>query len=76
MRPIFEFLISDKGKGPLDDSKKNYIKLSFKDGLDPDFLMQLTDAIILKVWESLPANSSTISLVWSFFLQYIASKNV
>ncbi|XP_033213546.1 vacuolar protein-sorting-associated protein 36 [Belonocnema kinseyi] len=45
----------DKGKGPVDDSTKNYVKLSFKEGLDHNFVVQLTDVITKRAWESIPA---------------------
>lgn len=53
----------EKGKGPLDDSMKNFVKLSFKEGLDPDFIVQLSDAITLRAWESMPATPMSTS--WS-----------
>ncbi|CAL7936419.1 unnamed protein product [Xylocopa violacea] len=44
----------DKMPGPLDNSIHNYIKLSFKEGLDPIFLSQLSDAIMRRKWEHAP----------------------
>ncbi|XP_043479234.1 vacuolar protein-sorting-associated protein 36 [Leptopilina heterotoma] len=44
----------EKTKGPLDDSTKNYIKLSFKEGLDPNFIVQLSDALTRRAWEFMP----------------------
>lgn len=38
--------------GPADNSLYNYIKLSFKEGLDSNFITQLSDAIIKRVWET------------------------
>lgn len=49
------YSILDKGKGPVDDSTKNYVKLSFKEGLDPNFTVQLTDVITIRAWELIPA---------------------
>lgn len=49
----------EKGKGPLDDSTKNYIKLSFKEGLDPNFIVQLSDVLTRRAWEFMPPISET-----------------
>lgn len=40
--------------GPLDNSLYNYIKLSFKEGLDSNFIVQLSDTIIRRTWELTP----------------------
>lgn len=40
--------------GPLDNSIYNYIKFSFKEGLDPNFHTHLSDAIMRRVWEFTP----------------------
>lgn len=45
---------SDKMPGPLDNSIYNYVKLSFKEGLDSNFLTQLSDAIMKTAWEITP----------------------
>lgn len=38
----------------MDNSIYNYVKFSFKEGLDPNFLTQLSDAIMKKTWELAP----------------------
>ncbi|XP_076236321.1 vacuolar protein sorting 36 [Calliopsis andreniformis] len=56
---------TDKRPGPLDISMYNYVKLSFKEGLDPNFIVHLSDTIIRRTWELAPimpvihANSNT-----------------
>lgn len=45
----------DKMPGPLDNSIHNYIKFSFKDGLDSNFITNLSDAILRRAWEVTPA---------------------
>jgi len=37
--------------GPTDNSSYNYVKLSFKEGLDSNFMTQLSDTIMRRVWE-------------------------
>ncbi|KZC07585.1 PREDICTED: vacuolar protein-sorting-associated protein 36 [Dufourea novaeangliae] len=44
----------DKMPGPLDNSIYSYIKLSFKEGLDPNFVLHLSDAIMRRMWELMP----------------------
>ncbi|XP_029036325.1 vacuolar protein-sorting-associated protein 36 isoform X1 [Osmia bicornis bicornis] len=44
----------DKRPGPLDNSIYNHVKFSFKEGLDPDFLAQLSDGVMKKAWEFAP----------------------
>ncbi|KOX73877.1 Vacuolar protein-sorting-associated protein 36 [Melipona quadrifasciata] len=44
----------DKMPGPLDNSIYNYIKFSFKEGLDPNFHKHLSDAIMRRIWEFTP----------------------
>ncbi|KAF3423327.1 hypothetical protein E2986_10732 [Frieseomelitta varia] len=44
----------DKMPGPLDNSIYNYIKFSFKEGLDPNFHTHLSDTIMRRVWEFTP----------------------
>ncbi|KYN35045.1 Vacuolar protein-sorting-associated protein 36 [Trachymyrmex septentrionalis] len=41
----------DKMPGPADNSLYNYVKLSFKEGLDPNFITQLSDTIMRRMWE-------------------------
>lgn len=41
--------------GPADNSLYNYIKLSFKEGLDSNFITQLSDTIMRRMWEFAPA---------------------
>jgi ESCRT-II complex subunit VPS36 len=48
-------IFSDKMPGPADNSLYNYIKLSFKEGLDSNFITQLSDTIMRRVWEFAPA---------------------
>lgn len=40
--------------GPADKSLCNYVKLSFKEGLDSNFITQLSDAIMRRLWEFAP----------------------
>ncbi|XP_017792582.1 PREDICTED: vacuolar protein-sorting-associated protein 36 [Habropoda laboriosa] len=47
----------DKMPGPLDNSIFNYIKLSFKEGLDSNFLTTLSDTIMRRIWEIAPIMS-------------------
>lgn len=42
---------TDKMPGPVEHSLFNHIKLSFKEGLDSVFLVQLSDIIMKKAWE-------------------------
>lgn len=42
----------DKMPGPADNSSYNYVKLSFKEGLDSNFITQLSDTIVKRVWET------------------------
>lgn len=47
--------------GPTENSAFNYVKLSFKVGLDPNFVSQLSDAILNRIWEiksPTPTNSN------------------
>lgn len=51
--------------GPINHSSNNYVKLSFKEGLDPGFISTISDAVIKRAWELVitapvfPAPSST-----------------
>lgn len=40
--------------GPLDNSIYNYIKISFKEGLDSNFHTHLSDTIMRRIWELTP----------------------
>ncbi|PBC34647.1 vacuolar protein-sorting-associated protein 36 [Apis cerana] len=44
----------DKMPGPLDNSIYNYIKISFKEGLDSNFHTHLSDTIMRRIWELTP----------------------
>ncbi|XP_063987495.1 vacuolar protein-sorting-associated protein 36 isoform X3 [Diachasmimorpha longicaudata] len=44
----------DKLPGPVDTSFHMYIKLSFKEGLDPRFLSDFAEAIMKRTWEIMP----------------------
>lgn len=37
--------------GPSNNSLYNYVKLSFKEGLDSNFIIQLSDTIMRRMWE-------------------------
>ncbi|KAM0734815.1 Vacuolar protein-sorting-associated protein 36 [Formica fusca] len=50
----------DKMPGPADNSLYNYVKLSFKEGLDSNFITQLSDTIIKRVWELAPTTSLNV----------------
>ena len=39
----------------MDGPMYNYIKLSFKEGLDPNFIIQLSSAIMKREWEQDPS---------------------
>lgn len=41
----------DKMPGPADNSTNNYVKLSFKEGLDSTFISELSDTIMRRAWE-------------------------
>ncbi|XP_014473916.1 PREDICTED: vacuolar protein-sorting-associated protein 36 [Dinoponera quadriceps] len=45
----------DKMPGPTDRNLHNYVKLSFKEGLDSNFITQLSDTIMRRLWEFIPA---------------------
>lgn len=47
-------ILIDKKPGPADNSIYSYIKLSFKEGLDPNFIVHLSDTIIQRTWELAP----------------------
>lgn len=49
---VFVYICLDKMPGPANNSLYNYIKLSFKEGLDSNFVTQLSDTIIKRVWET------------------------
>ncbi|KAI4493194.1 hypothetical protein M0802_009611 [Mischocyttarus mexicanus] len=44
----------DKMPGPAENSAFNYIKLSFKEGLDSNFIVELRDVLRKRTWESDP----------------------
>ncbi|KAL0111398.1 hypothetical protein PUN28_012944 [Cardiocondyla obscurior] len=46
--------VPDKMPGPADNSLYNYVKLSFKEGLDSNFITQLSDTIMRCMWEFAP----------------------
>lgn len=43
--------ILDKMPGPADHSVYNYVKLSFKEGLDSSFTTHLSDTVMKRAWE-------------------------
>lgn len=47
--------------GPADNSLYNYVKLSFKEGLDPNFIIQLSDTIMRQIWEFTPATGLIVN---------------
>ena len=47
-------IFADKRPGPMDDSSSDYIKLSFKEGCDPEFITNLNSALERKEWEKVP----------------------
>ncbi|XP_011162504.1 vacuolar protein-sorting-associated protein 36 [Solenopsis invicta] len=51
----------DKMPGPADNSLYNYVKLSFKEGLDPNFIIQLSDTIMRQIWEFTPATGLIVN---------------
>ncbi|XP_014233693.1 vacuolar protein-sorting-associated protein 36 [Trichogramma pretiosum] len=44
----------DKQPGPIDNSPHSYIKLSFKNGLSPAFVENLSEVIHNRLWEIIP----------------------
>lgn len=44
----------DKMPGPAESSTFNYIKFSFKEGLDPNFIVELRDVLTKQSWKSNP----------------------
>ncbi|XP_069703210.1 vacuolar protein-sorting-associated protein 36 isoform X2 [Periplaneta americana] len=59
---IFHLSEASSGKlpGPVSRSSNNYIKLSFKEGLENNFLQIINDTLQLKKWENLsPSGPST-----------------
>lgn len=44
------YIFVDKMPGPADNSLYNYVKLSFKEGLDSNFITQLSDTIMRQMW--------------------------
>jgi len=53
----------DKMPGPTDNSLYNYVKLSFKEGLDSNFITQLSDTIMKRMWEFAPASGLRVPMV-------------
>lgn len=65
---LFQFFykkhaFSGKIPGPVGRSNNNHIKLSFKEGIENDFLNILNEAILNKSWENLPSSSTSDSKV-------------
>lgn len=56
---MFFVYILDKLPGPIDHSTFNFVKLSFKEGLDPNFVKHLSYNIMTKLWETVPLNPSS-----------------
>lgn len=54
-RAIYMFV--DKMPGPMDNSLYNYVKLSFKEGLDSNYITQLSDTIMRRMWEFAPTTA-------------------
>ncbi|XP_058795295.1 vacuolar protein-sorting-associated protein 36 [Phymastichus coffea] len=52
---------SDKLTGPIDHSYHNHVKLSFKEGLDPNFVIHLSDTVTKRLWEIIPLNISIVT---------------
>lgn len=53
--------LAGKIPGPVGRSNNNHIKLSFKEGIENDFLNILNEAILNKSWENLPSSSTSDS---------------
>lgn len=60
MKNLF-YIPTDKLTGPVDHSSYNYVKLSFKEGLDPNFVVHLSDTITKRIWEVSPLNVSILT---------------
>lgn len=59
----FMYSLVDKMPGPTDNSLYNYVKLSFKEGLDSNFITQLSDTIMRRMWEFAPASGLRVPTV-------------
>lgn len=46
---------ADKMPGPAENSSYDYVKLSFKEGLGSNFIRELSDAMMRRLWEIVPA---------------------
>jgi hypothetical protein len=53
---IFE--ISGKSPGPVESSKHDFIRLSFKDGYDSTFTTKLSTVVLNRRWETVPISTS------------------
>lgn len=54
-------MLSGKRPGPAVISTYHFIKLSFKDGIDPAFYKALSDAVANKLWERQPLETNAFS---------------
>jgi len=52
-----------KMPGPADNSLYNYVKLSFKEGLDPNFITQLSDTVMRQMWKFSPTTGLIVSSI-------------
>lgn len=60
---VTTYIFLDKMPGPADNSLYNYVKLSFKEGLDSNFITQLSDTIMRRMWEFTPEAELIVSNV-------------
>lgn len=49
---------SGKSPGPLESSKHDFIRLSFKDGYDSTFTTKLSTVVLNRRWETVPISTS------------------
>lgn len=67
--------------GPVDTSKFNYVKLSFKEGFDPIFILHLQDALARKFWERFPLiisatqSTSEVRSFYGFQIKFVTFMN-
>lgn len=55
---LYIFEISGKSPGPVESSKHDFIRLSFKDGYDSTFTTKLSTVVLNRRWETVPISTS------------------
>lgn len=59
---MYYIQISGKKLGPVKKSCNNFIKLSFKDGLEESFVFSFKNTLSVRKWESSPLQQANSSL--------------